>query len=426
MPLARIRTFHPQDAKALIEQLQQQGFEVEVVGPNAEQGSPASLEIDFAICDRQQVLQRAAAIAAHLQTDIVVFPGAIPAMVHNAAELLTDPALATAPETESAVSEPVATLPTQAGEPRVEASLKAASAVNSGINSPADKSDGVRSSWLRNITTTLLNSGRQAASALRSNLRRYHEQIQLRAAEAEARRAERHALKERLRLEERQKAETLERERQKQAAEAASAHQYRLQKEEGERKKRLVEMEQARVEAQEQIAALERARLAAESQRPQPPQAHPPVEQPGKPRMRQLQWRAVLTGAVAAGFLFLAGIVVANFQPSRPFPQAMSKPSFEQEVPFGPAILHPPQGPISQPSVTENRPGTVRPKPRPDKSAAATPKQKRADRSHVRRRAPNAEEDSTADDVVVRHYSSPQRRAQDLRQQAGVKRYSDQ
>src|SRR5215471_2037001 len=84
MPLARILTLCPEDADGLADQLQQLGFEVEVASPNEQELSPADLEIEFAICDQQQVLGRAAAIGAQLQAEVVVFPGAIPPLPKGA------------------------------------------------------------------------------------------------------------------------------------------------------------------------------------------------------------------------------------------------------------------------------------------------------------------------------------------------------
>src|SRR5215469_17325216 len=78
MPLARILTLRPEETTGLFEQLQQLGFDVEVTSPHERNLATADLEIEFAICDQQQVLGRAAAIANQLQADVVVFPGALP------------------------------------------------------------------------------------------------------------------------------------------------------------------------------------------------------------------------------------------------------------------------------------------------------------------------------------------------------------
>ncbi len=77
MPLARILTHHPERTAALSSQLQQQGYTVEVVNPDKANLSPADLEIEFEICERADVLERAAGLADELQADIAVAPGVI-------------------------------------------------------------------------------------------------------------------------------------------------------------------------------------------------------------------------------------------------------------------------------------------------------------------------------------------------------------
>ncbi|HKD79269.1 MAG TPA: hypothetical protein VKH81_06210 [Candidatus Angelobacter sp.] len=77
MPLARIFTHHPERTAALSNQLQQQGYTVEVVSPDQAHLSPADLEIEFEICERADVLERAAGLADELHADIAVAPGVI-------------------------------------------------------------------------------------------------------------------------------------------------------------------------------------------------------------------------------------------------------------------------------------------------------------------------------------------------------------
>jgi hypothetical protein len=77
MPLARIFTRHPERTAALSSQLQEQGYTVEVVSPDQAYLSPADLEIEFEICERADVLERAAGLAEELQADVAVAPGAI-------------------------------------------------------------------------------------------------------------------------------------------------------------------------------------------------------------------------------------------------------------------------------------------------------------------------------------------------------------
>lgn len=75
MPLARIFTHHPERTAALSSQLQQQGYTVEVASPDQSNLAPADLEIEFEVCERADVLERAAGLADELHADIAVAPG---------------------------------------------------------------------------------------------------------------------------------------------------------------------------------------------------------------------------------------------------------------------------------------------------------------------------------------------------------------
>src|SRR5262249_16130326 len=77
MPLARIFTHHPERTAALSGQLQQQGYTVEIASPDQTNLAPADLEIEFEVCERADVLERAAGLADELHADIAVAPGVI-------------------------------------------------------------------------------------------------------------------------------------------------------------------------------------------------------------------------------------------------------------------------------------------------------------------------------------------------------------
>src|SRR5215467_13955145 len=79
MPLARILTHHPERAAALSEQLQQQGYRVEVCRPDQPNLATADLEIEFEICERADALERAASLADELHADVAVAPGVLQA-----------------------------------------------------------------------------------------------------------------------------------------------------------------------------------------------------------------------------------------------------------------------------------------------------------------------------------------------------------
>ncbi|HEU4416401.1 MAG TPA: hypothetical protein VFT65_16550 [Candidatus Angelobacter sp.] len=100
MPLARIFTRYPERTTALGEQLQHQGYTVEVVNPDASDLAPADLEIEFELCERADVLDRAADLATRLEADVAVAPGVLqPAPqleAEHASEITGEPILSPA------------------------------------------------------------------------------------------------------------------------------------------------------------------------------------------------------------------------------------------------------------------------------------------------------------------------------------------
>jgi hypothetical protein len=77
MPLARIFTRYPDRTADLSHQLQQQGYTVEVASPDQAHLAPADLEIEFEVCERADVLERAAGLATELGADVAVAPGVL-------------------------------------------------------------------------------------------------------------------------------------------------------------------------------------------------------------------------------------------------------------------------------------------------------------------------------------------------------------
>lgn len=75
MPLARILTRNPERTADLSNQLKQQGYSVEVARPDQANLAPADLEIEFEVCERADVLDRAADLATELGADVAVAPG---------------------------------------------------------------------------------------------------------------------------------------------------------------------------------------------------------------------------------------------------------------------------------------------------------------------------------------------------------------
>lgn len=86
MPLARILTRNPERTTDLSSQLKQQGYSVEVACPDQTNLAPADLEIEFEVCERADVLDRAADLASELGADVAVAPGILQMTPKPAAE----------------------------------------------------------------------------------------------------------------------------------------------------------------------------------------------------------------------------------------------------------------------------------------------------------------------------------------------------
>ncbi len=114
MPLARIFTRYPERAAALSAQLQQQGYRVEVSSPDQAHLPPADLEIEFEICDRADVLQRAAHLAEELQADVAVAPGVLQPEPQAVAEPLPAASVAAEQPVEAAAESLAEVLPMEA------------------------------------------------------------------------------------------------------------------------------------------------------------------------------------------------------------------------------------------------------------------------------------------------------------------------
>ena len=86
MPLARILTRNPERTADLSNQLKQQGYSVEVARPDQANLAPADLEIEFEVCERADVLDRAADLATEIGADVAVAPGILQMPPKPAAE----------------------------------------------------------------------------------------------------------------------------------------------------------------------------------------------------------------------------------------------------------------------------------------------------------------------------------------------------
>ena len=108
MPLARILTRNPERTADLSTQLKQQGYSVEVARPDQTNLAPADLEIEFEVCERADVLDRAADLATELGADVAVAPGILQMPPKAAGEPIMYGSTAPQPqEPEPAVPQPV-------------------------------------------------------------------------------------------------------------------------------------------------------------------------------------------------------------------------------------------------------------------------------------------------------------------------------
>lgn len=412
MPLARILTLRPEETTGLSEQLQQLGFDVEVTSPHERNLSTADLEIEFAICDQQQVLGRAAAIATQLQADVVVFPGALPPLpkrvvVEEVPVTLPEPIEVQPPGGPVEIPGEQEPVLTAAGQDSIEplervawsavfvARLRKLRQQTGSAASALGRKMRSGSVWMKAVVAGAIVKFKSSTSAAAGRTRVYQERMRTRAAQAQAARAQ-----------------------------------------------RLAEMERLRSEAREQVAALEKVRMAAEAQHQQL-QRMDAEQEPIRHRKekvagpRSLQMRGVMAGAAAAVALFVAGILLANFHTSSPLSPDLEGSSIEQQVPFGPATVHGAPGVTLTPNAPKTLPAIAArvlpsasassPASRPKQAVQTTQAKKPKSAWRHFRNKSGAEEDDVADDVTVRHFGAQKRpTTQTAQRQTGIKRYSDQ
>lgn len=447
MPLARILTLNPEDANVFARQLRELGFEVEVVNPNQEQLAPADLEIEFAICDQQQVLGRAAAIAAELEADVLVFPGAIPHLPKPIpmaespsvpAELADEPYL-----------EPLAAVETHERFVELPERSEATSQMlelneePQEFNLEKEPADGRTMSLLAAManklrgglryfngaassgTARLKRAGSSASSAVAARALEFRERMGQRIARIRAGREQRLVERRKHHAEAMQRASALEQERRREAELAAAAHQQELQLMQAEKERRPTEMERLKSESREWVVALPKVSRAPQPEQPVPPEKHK--------RVRSGQLRGAFAGAVAASFFFILGMILANVNALTPLSRSLANGSVEEQLPFGPTTLHAPPAStkpvsaVSRPQVPVAAPAKPTPfaaKPQPARTG--TPGNKPSPEWHHFQRSSNASEDVPADDVVVKHFGPQRKTTQTVQQQAGLKHYSDQ
>ncbi len=306
---------------------------------------------------------------------------------------------------------------------------------------------------LRNGLTRLRERASSGGVSMTQRAQEYRERMKAHAAELQAARERRSVELEKERAAEQEKAEALEHQRRTQRKLDEAVQQELLERERIEREERQAELERSKWAAQEHAAALEAQRRKEHEQQEEPelkpekevaapvlvPAAQPPMPKHVKTvRRKRWQLNGVLTGAIAASFLFLVGLTLANFRPWPPLPSDLTRGSVQQELPFGAATVHaatPVSGPSSAhaaPLHTTAPPNASTPRPQPQMRAAkaspsvgATPKPQPQHR-RLSGKSRRSDSNTTADDVVVRHFGAPPAPAKnDAQQQTKLKHYSD-
>ncbi len=370
MALARIFTRYPEQTTALAQQLEQQGYRVEVLSPDEAPATLADLEIQLEVCSPAEVLRRAAELAARLHADIAVAPGALLAAPES-----PEPAQQFAPA-------PAAFTLITPEPSAVPAVLPGATETHNDEARPREPNRGARAARAFGAALAACAAGAgEFLSSAQAAFREQMAQARAGAAEAHSRRQERLLELIRRRAEAHQNAAVLESSRR-----ALSAYLLQLQR-----------------EYPEALPGTEsNAALAAE----------PPVRglRARIRRLRLKKWEAVVAGVVSAIALFVAGLALASFH-SRPAPST------------NPRATMPSSGGVTLQGA-QPKPAPARPSPTVRKTAIrkTTPKPAMQAR-HIQRGTTQRNQDGAANDVVVRHFATP--KPTPPTQTAGWKHFSD-
>ncbi len=385
MALARIFSRSPEQTAVLSQQLQQQGYTVEVLSPDDAPATLADLEIQLEACDPADVLRRATELAARLQCDIAVAPGALQAGL----------SLAQAPVTPAAEEPmPVALPAGQAAAVETAAPLPAPSAAME--THQLDEAPEERNLGKSNLGKS--NDAEEGASvATPSVLPRAARSLGARLAICAA------TANELLAVCGAQFRESRERAR------------IGLAEAQAMREERLLNLTCRRADAQRHALELKAGRQAVAAylrrlQQEDPDafaNAHSPVFPDAAPvtkpssfswtmvkRIRFRKWEAALAGAVFASALLGIGLAVASFH-ARPTLSA------NRGVTLQPATVAP-QNPAPKP-VSPQRPSPAVHKITLKPAAQA----RRTQPKTTQPKPPQRNQDLLARDVVVRHFPPP-------------------
>ena len=442
MPLARIITRNPEDARALQQQLIERGYEVAYADPSALIAEPADLEIDLERLPLDEGLRLASHWAAESGSNVYVAPGALP---------------------EVKQTEPIASISSQPREEVVDAAprsevLRETITHAAGIfaDSMHETKEAVGQSF-SDLKQRFAHDEQAQPSRLqrwsRALAERRTQRQELKAREREVARQMREE-----REQERARAAALAREREEQERLHAEARAREQQEHERIRAEALArqetlarqarehreqqEREKARVEALAREVHERRAREAAA--RPaivtgsvapvikppvSRPVARPVLERRSIPARRLPQrdegaeyWRGAFTGAaVVAAVLMIAWATLGT---SHAPAAGQGSGQIKQDVPFGPVTLTPGAAPAKPATSAPVATQSAQPAP-PARSVTPAPKPAPV-RTHRARRSSGGVAD---DEVIVHHFGAPKPApapSNTTAKNAGPKRISDQ
>jgi hypothetical protein len=401
MPLARIITRSPEHTSALSQQLQLEGYSVEVTSPEEIHTQPADLEIEFALSNSAEALQRASRYASELGADLVVASGVL--------ELAAQPMPVAPVELQPAEVLGILRQPEAQAIPMEVMSIEPIPAEPVAIQSAEEEISHELPPYNQHFARNLGGQLREALAALGASAAELRKRLaeHLRSAVASTRSGIA-TLTSEYQERARQKAAEKQAERERAAIASLQAETQQL----------------PHVDVPQQQPELVAA--AAEPLRNPVPIAADSVAASStkiaRKRRAPLQLRGIFTGAAAASALFIVGMVLANVHQQSPLPARMTQTSVEQHVPFGAIIV---QGTPAQSKVTVAQPKIVTPPPQPQpRESSQTTGHKKPHPYQRRAAARDSDNDVTVDDVTVRHFpAAPTRRP--IQQQAKFKRYSD-
>lgn len=440
MPLARVITRNPDDARELHQQLVERGYRVEYADPSALTAGPADLEIDLQRRPLDEALRLASEWAETSGADVYIAPGALP---HVESRVANEPQDAIEPsriaeqqplERYQHPSEPVMQRPEPAEpEPVPEISSYVPLTFSQPERSPNEsepEESAPRSEVLREtvanaagIVADSLHETKEAVSQGFSDLKqRFVQERRPKLAEPSMLQrwnrtlAERRASRQERKEREREIARMAREERARREARAATLARDLQQVRERESKARPEFVARAAMPVMQQRSTSLETPEAASERRTMSPRREYQRDEGAE------YWRGAFTGAAAVAVILM--IAWATLGTSRPPAAPHSSGQIKQDVPFGPVTLTPgastarPSAPVSTarpsaPPSTASRSVTPPPKPAPVRTHRA------------RRSAGNSR--VAEDEVIVHHYGATKPAASNATaRNTGPKRISDQ